>query len=180
MLPVELVDAREDERLELDLVAARGQSDGLPREFLGLRFFLHVLHCALVVRLEKVEADGFANAGSKQLQCFARGNGRLVVELVLEAFALPMSELAREPAHQSFVLAGNVVYLQAAVEGFEGQVVPVAILPVSGSQFARPGACLQLRLRSVRRARGRGTYFCSLHLLNLLELNLFTNFSHKN
>jgi len=79
VLLVELVDAREDERLELDLVAARGQSNGLPREFLWLRFFLHVFHCALVLRLEKVEVDGFANAGSKQLQCFARGNRRLVV-----------------------------------------------------------------------------------------------------
>ena len=150
MLPVELVDAREDERLELDLVAARGQSDGLPREFLGLRFFLHVFHCALVVRLEKVEADGFANAGSKQLQCFARGDGRLVVELVPEAFALPMPAFLREPAQQGFVLAGNFVYLQAAVEGFAGQVVLVAIPPISGSHFARPGACLHRRLRAVR------------------------------
>ena len=79
VLPVELVDAREDERLELDLVAARGQSDGLPREFLGLCFFLYVFHCAFVFRLEKFEVNGFANAGRKKLQCFARGNRRLVV-----------------------------------------------------------------------------------------------------
>ena len=79
VFPVELVNACENEWLKFYFVAARGQSYGLPREFLGLGFFLYVFHCAFVFRLEKLEVNGFANAGRKKLQCFARGNRRLVV-----------------------------------------------------------------------------------------------------